>query len=111
MSLYADYVRERLGWETIEVESGFITYAIRPPNASVEEFYVDPTQRGTSLAKRLVDQVVIRAREAGAKYLWSAVVPGTAGADSAMLLNLKYGFKLHSTTVDGRVQLVMNLED
>lgn len=111
MSLYADYVRERLGWETIEVESGFITYSIRPPNASIEEFFVRPEQRGTPLAKRLADTVVSRARAAGAKFLWTNVVPGTNGADYAITMNLKYGFKMHSTTADGRILLGLSLED
>lgn len=94
MSLFADYHRERLGWQTIEVESGFIVFDIRPPEASIEEFYVAPEMRGTPLAKRLADQVVKKAKEAGCTRIWAKVTPGVKGAEHAMRTNLHYGFKL-----------------
>jgi GNAT superfamily N-acetyltransferase len=94
MSLYADYVKERFGWHTLEVESGFITYDIKPPEASIEEFYVAPEMRGTSLAKRLADQAIKQAKEAGCNRIWAKVTPGVNGAEHAMRTNLHYGFKL-----------------
>lgn len=94
MSLYARYTEERLGWKTIEVESGFITYALNPPECSIEEFYVAPEQRGTFLAKRLADQVFKIARESGASRMWAKVTPGTRGAEHALVTNIHYGFKM-----------------
>lgn len=108
MSLYAEYVKERLDWKTIEVEDGFITYSIKPPEAAIEEFYVRPSSRGTPLAKRLADFVVREARTAGAKRLWARIVPGTAGADQVLMMDMKYGFKLHSAD-GGSILLRMDL--
>lgn len=93
------YYKERFGWETIEVEGGFITYSVKPPEASIEEFYVRPDLRGTPLAKRLADQVFRAAHAAGAKRMWARVTPGVTGAEHAMRTNLHYGFKL--SHVDG----------
>ena len=94
MSLFADYAKERLGFHTIEVEGGFITYALKLPDASIEEFYVAPAHRGTPLAKRLADQVFKIAKDHGCTKVWAKVVPGSNGAEHAMRTNLHYGFKL-----------------
>lgn len=94
MSLYSRYVEERLGWKTLEEEGGFITYALRLPECSIEEVYVTPDRRGSSLAKRLADQVCEIAQAAGAERVWARVQPGTGGAEHAMRTHLHYGFKL-----------------
>jgi GNAT superfamily N-acetyltransferase len=94
MSLYSRYVEERLGFKTLEEEGGFITYALRLPECSIEEFYVTPDRRGTSLAKRLADRVFAVAKEAGAERMWARVTPGLKGAEHALKTNLHYGFAL-----------------
>jgi GNAT superfamily N-acetyltransferase len=94
VSLWADYQKERFGFDTIEVESGFIVYDIKPPLASIEDFYVTPSMRGTSLAKRLADQAIKIAKERGCTKVLARVTPGLPGADHAMRTNLHYGFKL-----------------
>ena len=94
MSLWSDYVEERLGWKTIEVEGGFITFSLAPPNAAIEEFYVKPELRGTSLAKRLADWAFRAAAEAKCSTMYARVTPGIPGCDHAMRSNLHYGFKL-----------------
>lgn len=94
MSLWADYHKERFGWETIEVDGGFIIFHVKPPGASIEEFYVKPELRGTSLAKRLADLAFRAARDAGAEIMWARVTPGINGAEHALRTNLHYGFKL-----------------
>jgi GNAT superfamily N-acetyltransferase len=94
MSLWSRYVEERLGWKTIEVEGGFVTYAIKPPDATIEELYVAPEYRGTPLAKRLVDQVVREIKDHSVSSLWSKIYIKSKGAEEALSLNLKYGFKL-----------------
>lgn len=92
--MWADYQKERHGYETIEVEGGFICFDVRPPNASIEEFYVRPDLRGGLLPKRLADQVFKVARSKGAKVMWARVTPGIEGAEHALRTNLHYGFKL-----------------
>ena len=94
MNLWADYHSERFGFKTIEVEGGFICYGLKPPDASIEEFYVSPEKRGTRTAKDLADLVFRIAREAGCKKVWAKVQPGALGAEHALRTNLHYGFKL-----------------
>lgn len=94
VSLWADYQKERFGFETIEVESGFIVYDIKPPFASIEDFYVAPAMRGTPLAKRLADQVIKIVKERGCTKVLAKVTPGLPGSDHALRTNLHYGFKL-----------------
>lgn len=97
MSPFAEYNKERFGFETIEREGGFIVYDIKPPNASIEDFYVPGNKRGTRLAKSLADEVFVNARERGCTIMWAKVTPGVNGAEHAMRTNLHYGFKLVCT--------------
>jgi len=50
MSLYADFVKETVGWETLEDETSFVTYEIQKigPVSCVKiiEMYVVPEARG-----------------------------------------------------------------
>jgi len=94
MSLWSKYTEERFGYKTIEIDGGFITYDLKPPECSIEEFYVEQSKRGTPLAKRLADEVFNTARDAGAQRMWAKVTPGVNGADHAMRTNLHYGFKM-----------------
>ena len=60
-SLYARYVKEKYGQETIEEEYGFITYILSDTVCRVETLYVTPEARrsgiGTSLGNRLVEEL------------------------------------------------------
>lgn len=94
MSLWAEYRNERFGHETLEEPGGFISYSLNPPNAMIEEFYVQSKFRGSPLAKRLADRVFDIARANGCTHMWAKVQPGAFGAEHAMKTNLHYGFKL-----------------
>ncbi len=94
MSLYSDYHKETFGYETIEVEGGFIVYDLKPPECSIEDFHVRKDLRGGPLAKRLADQVFRRAKEGGALRVWARIRPGLKGAEHALKSDLHYGFKL-----------------
>ncbi len=94
MSLWARYAEERLGWKTIETEGGFITYSLRPPEASVEELYVVPELRKTPLGRRLVDQAMADIKDNSVSTVWAKIYIKSKGAEEALGLNLKYGFKL-----------------
>lgn len=109
MSLWSDYVKERLGHEVIETEGGFISFCVSGDDCSIEEFYVKPELRGTSLARRLADQVFSSARERGAKKVWAKVLPGIKGAEHALRTNLHYGFKL-ILAENGRILLMKEIE-
>jgi GNAT superfamily N-acetyltransferase len=94
MSHFTAYYKERFGWDVLMNESGFIVYDIKSPDASIEEFYIEPSKRGTTAAKKLADEVIRIARERGCTKVWAKVVPGFPGSEQAMRTNLHYGFKL-----------------
>ena len=109
MSMWADYQEERLGFKTIEADGGFITYDLKPPECSIEEFYVKPELRGTRLARDLADQVFGIAKSAGCTKMYARVFPGITGCDHVMKTNLHYGFKL-SHILGGAIILVKDIE-
>lgn len=94
MSPWAQYFNERFGWKSIELDGGFITYDLKPPLCSIEEFYVPKEKRGTRLGKNLADLVFRLAQEAGCKQMWAKVTPGLPGTEHALRTNLHYGFRL-----------------
>ncbi len=94
MSHLASYYKERFGWEALETDSGFIVYDIKFPDASIEEFYVEPSKRGTQEAKKLADEVIRIVKDRGCEKVWAKIVPGLPGSEHAMKTNLHYGFKL-----------------
>lgn len=94
MSHFADYYKERFGWEVLEAEHGFIVYNIKSPEASIEEFYVEQSKRGTQAAKKMADEVINIMKMNGCKKVWAKVVPGLPGSEHALKTNLHYGFKL-----------------
>lgn len=96
MSLFSEYLKERFGWETFEVEDGFITFSTRLPDVFIEEFFVRPEKRGTRLAKNLADRVFEEAKRRGATKVWGMITPGTKGAEHALRTNMHYGFKVVS---------------
>lgn len=108
MSLWADYHKERLGWETIELEGGFIAYSIALPFCCINEIYVKPDLRNKDIASRLGDQVVLKAKEAGCTHLWSQVSVLANGSTDALKATLAYGFKVSKAQED-RVILVKEI--
>lgn len=94
MSPFAEYHYETFGFGTIERDGGFIVFDLKPPEASIEDFYVPKEKRGSLLAKSLADEVMEIARTAGCERMWAKVTPGLPGAEHVMRTNLHYGFKL-----------------
>lgn len=109
MSLWADYIGERLGEHLIEDDCGFIQYYIEGEMCQISEIYVRPELRQKGLASRYADQVREVATAAGCKLLVCYVYPSAVGATEALRAILAYGFKLRAT--DGpRIMLSYSLE-
>jgi len=110
MSLHSDYIRERLGQESIEHEWGFLTYKIIGDVVEVGDFYISPAERRSGKSDRLGDELLFRAKQAGAKRIAAWVWPGMPNADGSIKVLFRFGFKLHSN--DGaRTILVKELGD
>jgi GNAT superfamily N-acetyltransferase len=95
-SLWANYNKERLGWDSIEESLGAVLYSIRPPTATIEDIYVEPEARRSNLALSLANRVQKIAREAGCTELLTQVWVGAVGSERAVRVNIAYGFKMIS---------------
>jgi ribosomal protein S18 acetylase RimI-like enzyme len=99
--MWADYVKEREGKETIEDPGqGFIVYKIQNQVCHICELYVAPHCRKEKIGSRLADAVTKIAKEAGCKVLFANVVPSLNGANESMLAQLAYGFKITAAHED-----------
>lgn len=93
MSLWAQYHKERHGWETIEREGSFVAYSIQKPFIRIEELFVSPFQRGSKISFALADEVAQIGMEHGCSQLYAHVPIGANGATKSMKAILAYGFE------------------
>ncbi len=111
MSLYADYVQERLEQECIETDDGFITFAMLEPGAClIEDLYVVPEKRRARIAWDFADRVCVWARARRCHTLVARVYVGSTNATEALKAQLAYGFKLHHLEQD-RIVLTKSLKE
>lgn len=104
MSLWAEYVSERLNWSVIESEDSFVAYSFSPPVVKIEDIYVRPHLRKTHVATKLLDEVVeIAKAQPDINVLWTQVWAGEE-SDRSLKACLRYGFKV-LTTDSGRIIL------
>jgi GNAT superfamily N-acetyltransferase len=102
LSLFGDYIRERLGKEIVETDDGFATYYFPEPGCCyIEDIYVRPEARRTGAGSRLADQVTEIALSKGSDRLIGSVDPKAFGSTDSMKALLAYGFELHGT--DGKL--------
>lgn len=94
MSLYADYIKEREGFETLETELGFATYKFGKEECYVRDVYIQPQYRQANIASKLVDTISDIAKKHGYKYISTSVVPSMKGSTDSTKAILKYGFQL-----------------
>ena len=92
MTNWARYQKELWGYEVIETEHGFVTYADLGEAVWVVDCWVDPDFRREGLAKSLVHQVETRARTAGKQRLLARIDVTQARPESSLQAQLAYGF-------------------
>jgi hypothetical protein len=97
ISLYGQYIKERLNKEIIESEKGFSTYYFINDDCYIEEIYITPEHRHTKEAVRMGIEITKIAVEKGCKRLYGTVVPSTPGATEAMRMLIAAGFKIDSS--------------
>ena len=110
MSLYAEYVKERLGETVLEDDYGFISYHIEFGSkvCVINDLYVRPEYRRKGLGTQLGDQALKAARESGCNIILCYIWPSAIGSTEAMMAILGYGFRLKA--VEGpRIILTLDL--
>lgn len=100
MSLYGEYVKERLGDEIYENQYGFATYRYLNDKKTVYivDLYVIPTERKTRVASLFADTICKIAKEQGATELLGTVSPSANAATESLKVLLGYGMSLVSST-------------
>jgi GNAT superfamily N-acetyltransferase len=94
MSLYAQYVKEREGFETLEVEHGFATYKqVDPDMVYLRDIFVEQDFRQDGIATKLSKQVAEIAKGLGATKLTGSVCIDAAGVTISMKALLGDGFQ------------------
>lgn len=82
MSLYAKFVRETVGWETLEDENSFVTYEFQNvrglSNLKVIEMYVTPEARGKAKWQDLMKKIEQVARNVGCKTISAQISKSTS---------------------------------
>lgn len=96
MSLYADYIKERLGDGIIERPEGFASYRFLNEGKSVYilDIYVSPSYRKTNVASKMADEIAAIGKERGATELVGTVTPSANNSTQSLSVLLAYGMKL-----------------
>ena len=101
-SMYARYVRERMGDEIIETEKGFASYRYLNDGKSIYivDLYILPDFRRENEASRLGDIVASIGKDHGAVEMLGTVNPSAKNATASLRVLLGYGMTLVSSTND-----------
>lgn len=104
MSMYASYVRERLGDEVLETDKGFATYRyIKEGGVDavyIVDLFVKTDFRKENVASEMADMIVEAAKAVGCKRLIGTVNPSAKNATTSLKVLLGYGMELHWCTQD-----------
>lgn len=95
-SLYAKYVREKYGQETLEEEHGFITYKVSGAVCTIETLYVEKEYRLSGYGTRLANSLVARLPDF-VKYLSCEIDTSALGAMGSFAAISSYGFEILNT--------------
>jgi predicted GNAT superfamily acetyltransferase len=96
LSLYADYLRERLGKHVVERPEGFavfwqLDHQMLGPCVYIEEIFVARDYRKSGVARAMADEIAVGAVKDGCPTLLGSVDPTTFGAAASMQVLIAYG--------------------
>lgn len=102
MSLYASYLKERLGDDILEVEEGFATYRFVEDGKTVYivDIYTRPDCRKYGHATDLADTIGDIARKDGCTSMIGTIQPSAKGSTEGLKVLLAYGMRLESAGPD-----------
>lgn len=99
-SLYAQYVKERLGKEVIENDDGFCTIVITNERFYIEDVFVRKEAREKGVAADFGRQACEWAKRMGYKEVWGSVFAKANGAEYSIQQLAKFGFRIATATQD-----------
>lgn len=109
MSHFADYMNERFGHETIEFDSGFVSYSMKTPFCCIEDFYIHPERRRAGEIMKYMNAVLHIAKgNSEITHLWSQVWANAQNATQSLRAALAYGFQVQNAE-GGRIILTKEI--
>ncbi len=102
MSLWAEYIKERLNKEMLETAGGFATYYFVPEKSAVyvEDVFVKKEKRLSGIASWLVNEISMIAMKNGMNKIYVTVQPSSNGSTDCIAAIIAYGFKLSGSVND-----------
>lgn len=97
MGLYADYLKERDGLETLSTEQGFAVYKFRGNECYIQDIYVVPKYRSLKVASSLANEIAKIAKKAGYHILTGSIDSRANGAKTSIKGLEAYGMKPYTT--------------
>lgn len=95
--MYSDYLKERAGLETLELERGFATYKFRGLDCYIQDIYVKPEYRKEGIASILADKIAVIAKHSGINILTGSVDARAETAEASDAVLRAYGMKPYVT--------------
>lgn len=100
MSLYAEYIKEREGYEIIEDSTFFVTFKKLDDALYVRDIYINPEYRSKGKSIEIGKLTENIAKEMNCKVLLGSVDKGTNGWERNIDIMLKFGYKQISEDKD-----------
>lgn len=101
-SLYAMYLEEKTETKIIEADFGFASYRhlLQEKATYLVDIYIRPEFRKEGLAKTLANEITKEAKDLGHTKLIGSVVPSTNGSTESIMVLIRYGMKIKSSSND-----------
>jgi len=93
--MYAEYIKEREGFDIIETSAGFAVYKVTGEEIYLRDIYVRAECRKRGIASDLADEVAKIGQKAGCRYLVGSVSPQSKTATENIEVLIRYGMTLH----------------
>lgn len=95
MDLWAQYFKEREGYETINTDKGIASFKIVNEDCYIRDIFVAKEFRSTGEATYLADEISKIAIQRGCRFLTGSIIPSMNGSTGSMFGLIKYGFKIN----------------
>lgn len=105
MSMYGDYVRERIGDEIMESHRGFATYRFIQDGETnavyIVDIYITPDFRKAKMASELADEICSIARSKGCSRVIGTVSATAKNPTDSIKVLLGYGMEFYKCNSEG----------
>ncbi len=100
LSKFAAYLREREGFELMEIPEGFAVFRIWGCELYIRDIFIYPEFRKSGIAAALADSIVesVKSKCPKVGLLTGTVSPKLKSATDSMKVLLAYGMTIHSSS-------------